>query len=267
MQDSKSIRENYYYFVRINPKFVVNIRKIQNLRMPKIAVISDIHGNLPALEKVLKYLDKEKPDMWLCLGDVVGYGPFPSECIDILRERKIPTVLGNHDAGVAGLLTLKHFRDPNRTLIQKTSNMLSHDQIAWLKSLPLTLKNNTEGWIAVHAHPKNPERWEYVDSAINARTILSEIDQDICFVGHTHIPALVSNQIGVNTFKSGFKYLINPGSVGQSRDGDFRASCCLVDTENYSFNIKRTEYNAELVLTELNHLGFSREEAHRLLRY
>ena len=235
--------------------------------MPKIAVLSDIHGNLPALKKVLAYLDDQNPDLWLCLGDVVGYGPFPSECVNLIRERGIPTVLGNHDAGASGLLTIKHFKDPNRTLIQKTMQILNSEQLAWLRSLPLTLEDNVVGWFAAHAHPLNPEKWEYVDSAIKARNILGELNQNICFVGHTHIPALVSNQIGINNFKQGFKYLINPGSVGQSRDEDFRASCCIVDLENYSLKIKRLEYDVEPVLTELSKLGFSRSEAHRLLRY
>jgi len=89
--------------------------------MPLVALISDVHGNLPALEAVVKKIDTFKPDQWVCLGDVVGYGPFPSECIDLIRSRNIPTVMGNHDAGVSGNLTIKHFRNPNRKLIQKNA--------------------------------------------------------------------------------------------------------------------------------------------------
>lgn len=235
--------------------------------MPKIAIISDIHGNLPALKAVLKYLDNESPDLWICLGDLVGYGPFPSECVDIIRDRNIPTVLGNHDAGVAGKLSSRHFRDPNRTLIKKTATLLNKEQLNWLQSLPLTIINQELDFLAVHAHPFNAEKWEYVDSAIKARGILEKLDQTLCFVGHTHVPALVSDRIGINSYMKGYKYLINPGSVGQSRDEDFRASCCVLDTDSFTMTIKRLEYNAETVLTELTSLGFSRADAHRLLRY
>lgn len=235
--------------------------------MSKLALISDVHGNLPALEAVLSKLDEHSPDHWLCLGDVVGYGPFPSECVDLVRERSIPSVMGNHDAGVAGELSTKHFKDPNRKLITLTQEKLNSDQLNWLKNLPYIIVNNEQNWLAVHANPKAPEKWEYVDSAIKARNMLSNIEQKLCFVGHTHIPGIVSDQIGVMDFIREHKYLINPGSVGQSRDGDFRASCCVIDFENWEIEILRVEYPIEKVLTGLYKLGFSRAEAHRLLRY
>ncbi|HCI72299.1 MAG TPA: metallophosphoesterase, partial [Balneola sp.] len=119
--------------------------------MSKLALISDVHGNLPALEAVLEELDKHVPDHWLCLGDVVGYGPFPSECIDLIRERNIPTVMGNHDAGVAGLLTIRHFKGPNKELISLTNELLNNDQLKWLEKLPYTLVNDDKSWLAVHA--------------------------------------------------------------------------------------------------------------------
>ncbi len=235
--------------------------------MSKLALISDVHGNLPALEAVLTKLDEYSPDNFLCLGDTVGYGPFPSKCIDLIRERNIPTVMGNHDAGVVGELTIKHFKDPNKKLITLTQGMLNSDQLNWLKNLPYTIVNSEQDWLAVHANPKAPEKWEYVDSAIKARTMLGNIDQKLCFVGHTHIPGVVSDQIGVMDFNKEHKYLINPGSVGQSRDGDFRASCCIIDLDKWEIEILRVEYPIEKVLTGLYKLGFSRAEAHRLLRY
>lgn len=233
--------------------------------MHKLALISDIHGNLPALQAVLEDIDKDEPNEWLCLGDIVGYGPFPSECLNLIRERNIPTVMGNHDAGVCGELNLKHFRGPNQRLIEMTRGMLDPGQLKWLKSLPMQKRNDQ--WLAVHASPITPEKWVYVDSAIKARKILSEIDQELCFVGHTHIPGMVCAQIGVNGFHKEHKYLINPGSVGQSRDSDFRASYCIIDMNNWTIDFKRVSYNTEKVLTGLNKLGFTRTESHRLLRY
>jgi len=237
--------------------------------MSKLALISDVHGNLPALEAVLTELDKHSPEHWLCLGDVVGYGPFPSECIDLIRERNIPTVMGNHDAGVAGKLTIRHFKDPNKKLIVLTQDILSNDQKDWLSNLPYKIAktNKEQDWLAVHANPQAPKKWGYVDSAIKARKMLGEIEEKLCFVGHTHIPGIVSDQIGVMNFNKENKFLINPGSVGQSRDGDYRASCCIIDLEKYNMEILRISYPIEKVLTGLYKMGFSRAEAHRLLRY
>ncbi len=234
--------------------------------MPKIALISDIHSNLPALEVVLKELDRHKPDVWLCLGDIVGYGPFPSECIEVIRERKILTVMGNHDAGVSGKLTLKHFRNPNRRLIEITQSLLSKDQLKWLRDLPYTV-TDANSWIASHASPLEPDKWMYLDSAIKARKVLGQIDAQLCFVGHTHVHAVVSSQIGSLAFVKGNKYIINPGSVGQPRDDDFRASCCLINTDTWELENFRIEYDTEKVLRGLNKLGFDDNESHRLLRY
>lgn len=233
--------------------------------MPKIALLSDIHGNLSALKNVIQVLEKEQPDQWICLGDLVGYGPFPGECIDLVREKEMIVVKGNHDAGVTGELTLKHFRNPNRKLIEITQNELSRDQISWLQSLPFTVENSE--WISVHASPIEPESWEYVQSAFRARALLNNIEQNICFIGHTHRPAIISNQLGVQQFKKGYKYIINPGSVGQSRDGDYRASCALIDTQNYTYKNIRLEFDQEENLSSLMKKGFSRNDAHNLLRY
>lgn len=233
--------------------------------MALIAVISDVHGNLPALEAVLKKINEYKPDIYLCLGDVVGYGPYPSECVDLIKNRGMSTVLGNHDAGVCGKLSLKHFKSPNRRLIEMTSEILNTKQMQWLRSLPLVLEN--QEWLAVHAEPINPEKWMYVDSAIKARKILAKVEQQLCFVGHTHMPGTVSDKIGITTFNQKYKYLINPGSVGQSRDADFRASYCMVNTDKWSVVFDRVAYDTERVLTKLSKLGFTRSESHRLLRY
>ncbi len=233
--------------------------------MSKIALISDVHGNLPALESVLELLDRHSPDLWICLGDLVGYGPFPSECISIVKERGMITVLGNHDAGVVGKLNLKHFRNPNRKLIEMSQSMLNEEQMEWLSNRPYSLTDNSI-WIAAHASPLEPNKWTYIDSAIKARKVLNDMDVPLCFVGHTHVPAMVSSQIGNMSFVKGNKYLINPGSVGQSRDDDFRASCCLIDTEKWEVENFRVEYNTEKALYALSKLGFNRGESHRLLR-
>ncbi|MEX0720002.1 MAG: metallophosphoesterase family protein [Balneolaceae bacterium] len=234
--------------------------------MPKIALISDIHANLPALQAILKILEKEQPDVWICLGDLVGYGPHPKECIEEIRERNIICVQGNHDAGVAGNLKLQHFKNPNRRLIELSQDLITKEQRKWLSSLPLILSDEEQLWIAAHASPVEPEKWQYLESAIKVRILLPKLEQRLCFVGHTHRPAMVSDAIGLNKFEKGHKYFINPGSVGQPRDGDSRASCAIVDTENSIYKNIRASFNVNPVLMDLENLGFSRREAEQMMR-
>ena len=233
--------------------------------MPRIALLSDIHGNLSALKNVIKKLKLERPDIWLCLGDLVGYGPFSSECIKLVRAMDMICVKGNHDAGVTGELTLRHFRNPNRSLIELIQKELTEEELLWLKNLSYKVEN--DNWMAVHASPHNPEQWEYVESAFKGRALLKDIDVDFCFLGHTHRSAIISNQLGINKLKKGNRYIINPGSVGQSRDGDYRASCALIDTDTYELTIFRIDFNQEENLSALMKKGFSRKDAHQLLQY
>lgn len=234
--------------------------------MNKIALISDVHGNLPALEAVISRLEKEKPDIWICLGDIVGYGPHPSDCIDIIQDKNMICIMGNHDAGVVGRLSLKYFRNPNRRLIELSKSLLRKEQIEWLGSLPLSLAGGYGKWLAVHASPNNPSKWEYLESAFKMRPLLKTLKQQICFIGHTHRPALVSETIGLKEFEEGHKYFINPGSVGQPRDGDRRASCTIVDLDNYHYENFRLEFEMGKVLMDLDKLGFSRRESEHLMR-
>lgn len=233
--------------------------------MARIGLISDIHGNLSALEAILSVLDKEEPDYWLCMGDIVGYGPEPKECLDLIIDRNMLSVLGNHDAGVIGKVSLNHFRNPNRKLIELTRTLITKEQMEWLNQLPLTLKNEKDSWFAVHASPNSPEKWEYLESAFVVREILKEMEYNFCFVGHTHKPVLVSDIIGINRLQNGNKFLINPGSVGQPRDSIQKASCGLIDTVNYEYKNIRINYDTESVLYKLESLGFTREEAERLM--
>ena len=207
-----------------------------------LAIISDLHANLSATEACLKHIDDLGITDIICLGDLVGYGPSPNEVVDLIRERKIKTVLGNHDFGALGMLGLDFFRDPNRSVLRWTSQVLTEENRVYLKNSPMTIESG-KTWIAAHASPVNPTRWRYLDSALDVRRLLADIEHNVVFVGHTHKPALVPGQLGVFGFKEGFSYVINPGSVGQSRDGDKRASFCVVDFENYTYQNYRLEYD------------------------
>lgn len=234
--------------------------------MSKLVLISDIHANLPAFEAVLDDLNSIQYDSIICLGDIVGYGPHPTECISLIKELKIQCVKGNHDAGVSGELTERHFRNPNRSLIKQTREMLTDKDLKWLRNMPYTLTSDENEWFAVHASPNNPTRWEYLESAIKIRGLLKNVDYKFCLIGHTHIPAFVSQKFGEKSIQDNGKYLINPGSIGQSRDGDYRASYCILDTQQNTLDFKRVEYNLEKVVNDLEMLGFSRKDAEHLMR-
>jgi putative phosphoesterase len=229
----------------------------------KIGLLSDIHGNLPALEACLHTLQMDNADNLICLGDTVGYGPFPNECLDILRNHAIPSVLGNHDAAVLGNLPLKFFREPNASLLKWTMKNLNSENGQYLSEQPLIMEN--DNWIAAHSSPVKPAEWQYLRSAIACRSILEEIDQDICFVGHTHIPGVVSNEIGIFSLQRGYKYVINPGSVGQSRDEDYRASCGIFDMDTFTYKNYRVEYEIKDTLKGYSRIGISDTDARHLL--
>lgn len=230
----------------------------------RLALISDIHGNLPAFQAVLDRIDQEGVDATVCLGDTVGYGPYPSECIDVMMDRGIPSVLGNHDACMVGKLNFTFFGEPNRSLLRWTRDHLRPDQIAWLEGLPMVIEHPAS-FIAAHASPINPERWQWLDSAITCREVLARVDYDFVFVGHTHVPALVSSELGVFGLERGYRFLINPGSVGQGRDHDRRASFGILDLDAFTYQNIRLHYDAIPLRASLTRLGYTDMEVKRLL--
>lgn len=229
----------------------------------RIAVLSDIHANLPALNACLEKLEELPFDRIISLGDQVGYGPYPNEVIDLLRTRRIPTVLGNHDAGAVGQISLRMFREPNHKLMSWTKKNLSQENRDYLQNAPLTL---TEGnWIAAHASPVDPDRWAYLNSAPRCRAVLSEIDQDFCLVGHTHVPGIVASVLGELQIKEGCRYVINPGSIGQPRDGTSLASFGILDTEAPDWEFYQVPWSREKMLKGYEKIGMTLKEASHLL--
>jgi diadenosine tetraphosphatase ApaH/serine/threonine PP2A family protein phosphatase len=228
---------------------------------------------LPAFRAVLERIDQEGVDAILCLGDTVGYGPQPSECIDLMMERNIPSVMGNHDACVVGKLTENFFSEPNRSLLRWTRDTLRPDQIAWLEGLPMTMDNGQwtldieldESFIAAHASPIHPERWRWLDSAITCREVLAEVYYKFVFVGHTHVPALVPSELGVFGLEQGYKFLINPGSIGQGRDHDRRASFGILDFEAFTYQNIRLHYDVSPLKASFDKLGYSNTQVKRLM--
>ncbi len=230
-----------------------------------IALISDLHGNEAATRSVLRKIDEIKPDRVLVLGDLVGYGPRPVETIAMIMDRGYDCILGNHDGAITGDTPLSLFREPNRNLLEKTKELLPQDQKDWLGNMPVSIAE--DNWLAVHASPINPLRWEYLDSAIKCMQALETIEQEFCFVGHTHRPGVVSNQFGILNVQPGYRYVVNPGSVGQPRDGDERASFCTIDTEKYSYKNYRISYTITETLDAFQSLKIDRKTGKRLMGF
>jgi putative phosphoesterase len=179
----------------------------------RLGVISDVHGNRVALEAVLD--DMPPVDGLVCAGDVVGYGPWPGDCVEAVRSRDVPTVKGNHDRAVASGSAFR-FNAMARAGVDYARELLDDDDLAWLDGLP-TERTVADGRAKiVHGHPDDPDHYTYPDEF--SGSMLG--DEDALVVGHTHVQSH-------ETFPEGV--VLNPGSVGQPRDGDPRAAYALLD--------------------------------------
>jgi diadenosine tetraphosphatase ApaH/serine/threonine PP2A family protein phosphatase len=219
----------------------------------RVAVVSDIHANLPALEAVLAAVDEEAPDEVWCLGDVVGYGPHPNECCAVVRERAGLCLAGNHDLAVIGTISIDAFSGDAAAAARWTQTVLTDYSRAYLESLEPQAE--VEGAELYHASPRDPI-WEYVLSTLLAELCLDVQDQRVCLIGHSHVALSFHRPEGAPTtgearrggelasLDSG-EWLINPGSVGQPRDGDPRAAWLLLDTATQAATWNRTEYDVD----------------------
>jgi diadenosine tetraphosphatase ApaH/serine/threonine PP2A family protein phosphatase len=237
----------------------------------RIAVISDIHANLHALESVLTDVDRESVDEIWCLGDVVGYGPRPNECCDLIRERAAISLCGNHDLASLGRLDVAEFSGDAAAAARWTSTVLGDEQRAWLGSLsPLGRRDGAE---LFPASPRAPV-WEYVLSEAVALLSLEVTTEPLVLVGHTHVAlalALDGDQIdgglapgGVTVELDGRRFLVNPGSVGQPRDGDSRAAWLLVDTDRRIAGFRRVAYPIDETQKEMRDAALPETLAGRL---
>ena len=209
----------------------------------RVAIISDIHSNLEALQSVLFAIDDLRPDSIYCLGDIVGYGPYPNECVALVRERCAASVKGNHDSGVLGETPLAYFNQYGRRAVEWTKDRITSGNLAYLERLPLT--QVIDDITLAHASPMKPEQWNYVFAWPEAKKAFRAFATTLCFIGHTHVPVMVGEDSKINIFRKNCRHLINVGSVGQPRDGNPRASFCMLDTESWTCELLRVEYNIE----------------------
>jgi predicted phosphodiesterase len=235
----------------------------------RIAVISDIHANLPALEAVLATVGSV--DVVWHLGDVVGYGPHPDEVIGRLAEIGAVGVRGNHDAAATGDLDTEWFNDDARRAIEWTQARLAAPSRSWLAALPERLE--VERATLVHGSPRDPI-WEYVTSSSLARRNLEAFATPVLLHGHTHVPIAFRERDGQldmlqrphrsTLLLDERRVLVNPGSVGQPRDGDPRASAMVWDTEAATLTWHRIEYPIELVQRDMRRAGLPARLSARL---
>lgn len=246
--------------------------------MSRILVLSDIHGNLDALEAVLG--DAGKVDAVWCLGDVVGYGPQPKECLHRLANLPhLTCVQGNHDAAVAGKLDLYAFNREAILSIQWTRAQLSTTDVEWLANLPE--KVELQEVTLTHGSPRNPI-WEYLLDLNTVHINFAHFTTDFCLVGHTHIPVLYTyvNKKNGNDKDEGYvdwmipppnraikmipRSIYNPGSVGQPRDRDVRAAYAIYEPECQEWELRRVEYDIRAVQQKILAAGLPSRHASRL---
>lgn len=229
----------------------------------KIAVISDIHSNLEALTAVLTELDKRMISVVYCLGDVVGYGANPNECIQLLRERNIPCIAGNHDKAAIKEIEIGDFSENARAGIVWTRSVLTHENVHYLRNLPLWREEHEIYF--VHSSPDEPQEFRYILFPEDTFSSFRAFDEPLCCIGHTHQPAIFCEDMVSTHIDRNKKFIVNVGSVGQPRDGNWRACFVVFDTDQWSLEYVRTEYDVENARQKILDAGLPKKLGDRLL--
>jgi len=237
----------------------------------RYGVVSDIHSNIEALDAVFATLRDD--DALLCLGDIVGYGPNPNECVERIRTRATATVLGNHDVAAIDNFGLAYFNPAAREAMKWTQSVLTPENLAWLDGLGYEFR--MPDFLLVHGAPVN--YFEYVLDKPAAARAFAATDAPIIFIGHTHIAEVYAlqpdasiehahlQQGGEVTLREGVRYLINVGSVGQPRDLNPRASFGVYDTAERTVTVHRIEYPIARVQEKIVSANLPDALARRLL--
>jgi len=232
----------------------------------RTAIISDIHANLEALQVVLDHIEGQKVDRIICLGDVLGYGPNPVECVDLVAEKCEWSLLGNHDFGVLYEPTNFNVAAEQAAYWTRAQFEAEQDKVKattrWEFLGRLKVRVMDQGYLCVHGTPRRPiNEYLFPEDAINSPVKMQQIFDRIetrCMVGHTHVPGVFTDEPdfyppgdvdGVYKFRDDEKVIINPGSVGQPRDLDPRASYAILNEESVEFF--RLEYDVEAVIGKI----------------
>lgn len=229
----------------------------------RFGIFTDVHSNLEALDAVLAHFKKERIQSFICLGDLVGYGPNPNECIQrVLSLKKVQVIAGNHDYAVVGLKELTWFNDLASRSLVWTKRHLTEENRNYLMRLPRLIDHSL--FTLAHGSPRDPID-EYL---LTPRQYLDNVEYfktAVCFIGHTHLPCVFyADSLGIIQHKplsdgEVFKIdslghtIVNAGSVGQPRDGDNRASCAIYDSESKEVTMIRCSYDIEAVQQKMRH--------------
>lgn len=221
----------------------------------KLGILSDIHGNLAALEAVLEDCQRQNLSSLICLGDVVGYGASPNECSELIRQQCNACVMGNHDSALAGITPMQFFNAYARSAIEWSAGVIEDSHMTWLKSLPLT--HSVADALFVHATPKDPGAWNYIHNPDEAAQHFDVMSPGrTAFIGHSHIPAHFSGPEN--------RRIINVGSTGQPRDRNPQASYVVYDTDTGHFQWCRVNYDVQKAAQKIREAGLPEFLASRL---
>jgi diadenosine tetraphosphatase ApaH/serine/threonine PP2A family protein phosphatase len=238
----------------------------------RIALLSDVHGNRPAFEAVLDDVDSEGAEEIWCLGDLVGYGAQPDDCVALARERCNLSLAGNHDLVVIGEIPISDFSSSAAAAARWTQEAIADETVTYLRGL---VPADPEREPALyHASPRDPV-WEYVLSTWQADECMDLMDARVAAIGHSHVALWFHREqdgkvsgapaeAGLERDLSRGDWLVNPGGVGQPRDGDPRAAWLLLDTETWSATWRRVEYPIDEAARAIEEAGLPRVLAERL---
>jgi diadenosine tetraphosphatase ApaH/serine/threonine PP2A family protein phosphatase len=223
----------------------------------RYGLFGDVHSNIEALDAVLRALEQERCDQVVCLGDIIGYGANPKECLDRIRSLGIITVAGNHDLAAVGGFDLNSFNSAARDAILYSISKLSADDLAFLGQLPLV--RDTNDFTIVHASPRKPENFDYIFTVTHAEEVFTEVPYNLTFIGHSHIPLVFFQDPGMTDYSFATEFylrrqrriIFNCGSVGQPRDGDPDACYVIFDTSIAKIRLSRVSYNVEAAANKI----------------
>jgi predicted phosphodiesterase len=214
----------------------------------RIALFGDIHANLEALEAVLADAITQEASEYVCMGDIVGYNADPAACLERVRAMDCPTVKGNHDDDASSGHSLEAMNPVAAAALEWTRLQLSDEQRQWLRRLRMV--RQVADFTVVHSTLDQPAHWNYVTNRFDAMSNFSYQFTQVCFHGHTHVPRVYIKrdkvlEVPADTLaiEDGAKYFINVGSVGQPRDGDWRACYAIYDIEAKTVTFRRVEYD------------------------
>lgn len=240
----------------------------------RLGIFSDIHANYEALSAVLESFKNESVDEYHCLGDVVGYGGSPNECANIIRELAKNTILGNHDAAVAGRMDYSYYYEAARHALDVHAEVLTATNAQWLKGLPYSQRLEYANVELCHGSPVRLEEFDYIFAPEQARECLPMFDDmaQLTLIGHSHLckvfaltPTTVEELPAVDLpLESDKKYVVSVGSVGQPRDYDNRASFVVFDADTRELSFRRIEYDVETAAKKVLDASLERNFAHRL---